>query len=120
MVLTIKNKDGYVVAYSESNKVNSDGKKDKSGDFIRVENFWIHEKLSRLGILKQLVQKMNNHPFYKKCTYIYWLELRTKNGDKIIDENYSAPDFKVQRIYNKNVLANKIIGDSICLENCLV
>ena len=108
------------MAYIESNKVDKRGLLDKRGEYVRIENFWIHPEQQGKHLLQALVRLINKHPVYEFCHTVYWVEIRDENGNKIIDDSYTNPSVKKIRQYDREKLVNKILGDSKCLKNCLV
>jgi len=118
MILTVKNFDGLVIAYVESTKVNDKGKKDKNGIYIRIENLWIHVEYTKTYVLEELVHKLNIHPLHRDCIGVYWVTLKNKDGNKIIDDTYTeVASKKISKLYKKDEIANKIIGEYTCSNN---
>ncbi len=118
MITTIKNNDGFVIAYIESTKVDVNGIYDPKGIFIRIENLWVHSKQRYSSTFKRLVKKLNNHPLYKACTGVYWITLKDRQNKKIIDDVYREPVHKhLSKVYPKEKLVNQIIGELKCSKN---
>ncbi len=118
MVISIKNSEGFIIAYVESTKVDMKGKYNSEGTFIRIENVWVHPLHRDRSTLKRLIKRLDKFPLYKNCTGLYWVILRDKNNKKIIDDVYREPIHKhLSKLYSKEKLVNQIIGDLTCSKN---
>lgn len=119
LVTTVKNSLGYVIGYCESRVVNERGKTAENGDFVRIENIWIHELWRNSVVLPTLIKKVVNHQVHEDCRFVYWEIMKDSNGKKIIDDYYSEPTTrKLSKLYDKNKLVNKILGGIKCFVNC--
>lgn len=120
MITILKNFEGYIYAYLESNRVNLNGDYDIHGRYIFVDDIWIHPTYRDMKTLLSLVELVHQNKFYDHCTKVYWTILRSNSSKKILDpENYQGYS-KVQRIYDRDKLMLKLRGESRCLENCSI
>lgn len=74
MISTLKNLDGYPIAYLEWEIVNVQGQFEENGEYCYIQNYWIHpiwRSENRL-ILFELSHQINDHKFSKNMKWIYW------------------------------------------------
>jgi len=115
MITTLRNSLDYVYAYVESNRVDKDGCWNKTGNHVRIENFWIHEKYRGRRVLTELVCKLNDHPVYRECEWVYWGIMRNSNKEKIIDDMCEeSTELKLSKLYKKDELVKKLKGEVLC------
>ena len=70
MVTSIKNNDGFVVAYIEAWPVGPSGFPKFEGEYLWVHDLWIHDTYRQNGMLQQLIWKMLGRVPYVE--YGYW------------------------------------------------
>ncbi|MDD5347855.1 MAG: hypothetical protein PHT59_04500 [Candidatus Omnitrophica bacterium] len=74
MVLVKKDAEGRIIAFAEIRMVDAAGADDKRGEYVWVNNVWVHEDYRQRGtfnrILKGFINKgAQDYPWAK---YIYW------------------------------------------------
>jgi hypothetical protein len=76
-----KNHDelGKVQAYIVYYQINKDKKLDENGEYIYVEDVWVHESVRKTNILKLAINCVI--PLFSKVKYLYWV--RHKYGDRM-------------------------------------
>ena len=55
MISTVKNEDGYVVAHVEWKTVDHSGLETKYGDYVWLQNLWIHPNYRSKGLLQEMI-----------------------------------------------------------------
>ena len=72
MVETIKDYDGKVVALIAWQVVNEEGQYKDQGDYIYIEDLWIHRDARGNGVLRRLINLIDKHKFATKAKWVYW------------------------------------------------
>lgn len=72
MIETLKNKDGFVYAYSQYYIVNEAGDLDINGDRLFISEVWIHDEYRNTDCLSELCRLMFENNDTQKTLYVYW------------------------------------------------
>ena len=74
MVITREDAEGRVIAWAEFRRVNEKGIEDICGDYLWVEEVWVHKDFrTRKGFNDILKAFINTYAAkYPWCQYIYW------------------------------------------------
>lgn len=72
MLNVLKNKDDYIVAYVEWNRVNQLGQVVKDGLFLNIRYLWIHKKYEGKGAMGKLIYLIDNDLASFGSEYLYW------------------------------------------------
>lgn len=111
MIETIKNQDGYIIAYIEWEVLDDNGQFKNGGKYIYIQNLWVHEKYRYNNYTADLSQKIHDHPFSQKAEFVYWQVTRDVDGNKIIDEETrSHKSHRMSKAFDKEYILNKIKG----------
>ena len=111
MISTIKNINDYIIAYVEWEILDKDGQFQNNGDYIYIQNLWVHGGKRYGGLNAELAKKIYEHPFSQKATKVYWQVTRDDNGDKIIDdEDRSYKSKRMSRLLDKEYIYKKLKG----------
>ena len=87
MVITLKDEQGKVIAYTEYQIVNRYGKQCEQGTYAWVNDCWIHPSIERKGTLKILFELHNgNLRDTLKSLSACVMELSKSNNPVVIDE----------------------------------
>jgi len=78
MVEVKKDSNGKVIAWLEYNELDNKTRFCKDGDYLWVNDFWIHKDYQRNGILNEFIQGII--PRFPKARYLYWS--RRKYNDR--------------------------------------
>ena len=89
MIVSIRNSEGFVVAYSEFEVVDNSGKRVENSDYLFIRKLWIHSQF-RDFLLGSVIKKIWRIIKHKGCKYVYWE--RSKYGFKI-SKTYSIKKF---------------------------
>ena len=109
MIDTIKNSDGYIVSYIEWEIVDSNGKFKTGGEYVYIQNIWIHENFKNVGLIGKMSEKIYEHPHSQKAKYVYWQVIRDIDGEKIIDENVrSCKSERMSKTFDKEYIFRKV------------
>jgi len=87
MISVLKNKDGYVRSYIEWTIVDEQGKTKNKGNFIYINNVWVHKQHRKKwswGDIRELIPKIKNHPYAKYALYVYWRNDKKNKQNRII------------------------------------
>lgn len=76
MISYLKNNEGFIYAYAEWHIVNEMGTPKDGGDYVYIQDIWIHENLHNKGVLKELINIINVHPFTRFSNYVYWVRYK--------------------------------------------
>ena len=79
MVEVKKDKDGKVIAWLEHYELDNKTRFCKDGDYLWVNDFWIHKDYKRNGILNEFIQGII--PRFPKAKFLYWV--RKKYSDRM-------------------------------------
>lgn len=116
MINTIKNDEGYVKGYIEWSVVDKDGKCQRDGKYIYINNLWIHPDHRFSGLTGILSQQIYEHDYSKQAKYIYWQIVRDVDGVKIIDEEErSFQSKRMSKLFDKEYILKKVTikGDKL-------
>ena len=109
MIDTIKNSDGYIVSYIEWEIVDSNGKFKTGGEYVYIQNIWIHENFKNVGLIGKMSEKIYEHPYSHKAKWVYWQIVRDIEGNKIIDEEErSYKSKRMSKIFEKEYIFKKV------------
>ena len=75
MIQVLSNRDELIYGYIEYQIVDNEGQFKEGGEYIYVQDLWIHPK-ARGKALKMLIRKVNKDPFTQNCTKVYWNNLK--------------------------------------------
>ena len=76
MIVSCKDKDGKIIAYTSFQIVDKWGHPCAVGQFVFIEDCWIHQDYQKKGLLRYMLEKRRyKYPIVK---WIYW-ERRDKN-----------------------------------------
>ena len=70
MIDTIKDKEGKCIAYCEWSLRDSLGFEKKDGEYIWINDMWIHEKERGNGMIKKFITSIE--PKVPSARHIYW------------------------------------------------
>jgi len=73
MISFLDNPEGYIYAYIEWYTTDQEGHNQENGEFIYIEEIWIHPDKRKTTALNHLVYKVDKHPFTYKSKWVYWL-----------------------------------------------
>ncbi len=80
MIVTLKDRTGYVYGYAEFEVVDAFGQFKEEGEFLYIQEIWVHDHYRRSQAMKELITMMDKDPFTKNCDWVYWN--RTKYNDR--------------------------------------
>lgn len=72
MLLTRKDKNGYIYAYFEWDIVDVDGRTKDYGIYMHVRDLWIHDYYKNQNIIWKLVEEVEKYPQNIWVEWIYW------------------------------------------------
>ena len=75
----IHNKEGFCTAYCVWSPRDKDGVEDYKGDFVCVDEMWIHDSITGMAPIKHFIKEVTRK--YPRVKYGYWE--RRKYGDRI-------------------------------------
>ena len=83
MVITKKDEDGRIIAYAEYRMVDAQGKDDTRGEYIWINDVWVHKDYRRRNVFNEILQgfiakQAISYPWAK---YIYWK--REKHNERM-------------------------------------
>lgn len=81
MITALKNEDGFIFAYLEWQVVDKNGAFKNFGEYVYVQDCWIHRHRREKGLLAQMARITARHPHVAKSKYVYWN--RKKYGDRL-------------------------------------
>lgn len=90
MIVTKKDKQGKIIAYAEYLVVDSFGHQCGWGQYVWVNDAWVHKDYKNSNILKEFVKK--EHAKLPWVKYIYWH--RGKYSDRM-------SCYKIRRLYGR-------------------
>ena len=108
MISTLKNIHGYVQGYIEWEIVDRNGQFDSNGDYIYVQNCWLHEHYRFTSFLAQLADKIYEHPYSQKATRVYWDVSKNKDGKMLEENDDGVKRLSKQHIYHKDTIIKKL------------
>ena len=76
MVVVVKNKEGYIEAYAEWQILDKNGQFKNNGEYIYVQDLWIHERHRGRKMLNILIKLIDAHKFAEGAKYVYWKNLK--------------------------------------------
>lgn len=79
MVYTEKTKQGFIYAYAEWWIVNKDGQIDRNGEYVFINDLWIHEDYRYKGVMRRFIHKGAKE--YPQLKYLYYR--RGKYSDRL-------------------------------------
>ena len=74
------NNEGLCTAYCVWSPRDKDGVEDYNGDYICVDEMWIHESLKGSETIRHFITEINKR--YTKATYVYWQRRKYKERIK--------------------------------------
>jgi len=80
MVVSAKNTQGFIYAYAEFQILNSNGQFEDNGEYLYIQDIWIHDCWRKTGALRRLIRLIDDHDFTRNCKYVYWV--REKYNDR--------------------------------------
>jgi len=72
MISSIKNNDGCIVAYIEWYSLNPALLHDDHGNYLWVQDIWIHEKLRGKNIIRNLIDEILKSKYSNHIQFIRW------------------------------------------------
>ena len=72
MIKTQNDANGLIYSYIEYQVLNEKGQWDKDGEYVYIENFWIHPFYKGVNTLKRLIPLILTDPMTFKCRWYYW------------------------------------------------
>ena len=81
MISKLKNKDGFVFAYTEWRIVDETGHQNKAGHYCLISDLWIHPNHRQTNALKELIAMIDSHERMNDVIGVYWENL--KNGTRL-------------------------------------
>ena len=76
MISVLKNSDGFIYAYIEYQVVNKSGIPTDDGDFIYIQDAWIHGDFRGNGAIKRLKVEILADNRTNKAKFVYWNNLK--------------------------------------------
>lgn len=76
MVEVFKDENGLVAAYIEWQRVNQHGEINAAGDFIYIQDLWVHAGYPGLFLIRELSEKILNHPFSQGTFGVYYERMK--------------------------------------------
>lgn len=86
MIVSLKDENGKIYAYYEWQVVNEYGKWDKRGEYVYIEDAWIHPDYRRKDVLFELIPMITNHFFALNCNFVYWDRKGKKSKTYLISD----------------------------------
>lgn len=112
MIETIKDNEDKAVAYIEWEVLDAHGQFKNGGEYIYVQNLWIHPNYRYKNLTAELSKKIYDHYYSKKAKYVYWQVTRDIDGNKIIDEETRSHKSKrMSKAFEKEYIFKKIKGE---------
>lgn len=109
MISTLKTGLGYVYAYIEWEVVNKFGRFENGGEYIYVQNCWIHETQRFGQVLCQLAEMIYEHPYSQEATNVYWDVFKDEENRKVLEEEDRDQDGIIrQHLHNKDKIIKKL------------
>ena len=113
MISVLKNKNGFLLGYIEWQILDEHGQFKNNGDYIYIQNKWIHEDFRNTDAFKKLVHLIYIHPYSQESKYVYWLIVRDSECKKILEsEERPYISKRKSRTFEKEYIYNKIMGDN--------
>lgn len=81
MISSLKNGNGFIYAYIEWEILDAFGQFKDFGEYIYIQNLWVHENFQNSRAIKELIGLIDSHPFAKNSDYVYWNNL--KHNDRL-------------------------------------
>lgn len=80
MINTLKSPKGFIYAYIEWQILDASGQFKDNGEYIYVQEVWIHPEFRGAKILNQLITMVDEHKFARNASFVYWT--RDKYNDR--------------------------------------
>ena len=77
MVVFEQDNIGFIVGFLEFEIVNDLGQFKNYGEYIYIQNAWIHETLRNSLVLRKLITKVDYHKFCFNAFWVYWRNDKT-------------------------------------------
>lgn len=71
MIASLKDSDGKIIGYMEWQVVDERGKWKNGGEYLYIEDVWLHPSERRKSLFK-LIQLVVDHYFAFNCKWSYW------------------------------------------------
>lgn len=82
MIYTLHTKEDFIYAYVVFRTVDKFGKPKNFGEYIYIEEIWIHRDFRNRKILKKLIEHIDNHNQTIYATHVYWRSDKYKRISK--------------------------------------
>ena len=110
MISTIKNNDGFVIAYAEWQILNYLGQFQDGGSFLYIQNIWIHEKQRFGDTFRDLIKSIDSNKYSKSADMVYWECERDNTGKKMLtDDSGKSVSVRLSRTFKREYILNKIL-----------
>ena len=93
MISVLKNEHGLIYAYIEWYVLDEKAQFKDYGDYIYIQDSWIHPEHRGNGCLRNLIHLIDIHEYTKNAKYVYWER-----------EKYNH---KLSKIYNRKIIAKQ-------------
>jgi len=72
MILSFKNKKGYIFSYFEWDVVDILGRPVENGTYMRVRDLWVHSSCNASDLIGKFISLLDKHESNKSIKWIYW------------------------------------------------
>jgi hypothetical protein len=105
MVEVYKTEDGLVAGYIEWQRVNKRGEICVDGDFIYIQDLWVHAGFPGLFLIRELSSMILNHPFAQGIFGVYYERMKYDyRNKKWFHINHFKKKAGEHELYKKNLL----------------
>jgi len=87
MLAVLKNTEGLIYAYCEYEVLNGQGQFEDDGEYLYIQDVWVHPSERFWGHLQELIQEVDKDKFTKASTKVYWCRHKYKERVKIFPKS---------------------------------